>query len=605
MPALRRSFTPSASDTNLTLMQMKDIEPDNTVAEQTPSAARWTKHRALAQWAVYILLGLAILLGTQVRVKQFLRSDPLRAGSDLKGTFQVWTDLTGELGRAPSNRFGEYGLATGIGLISDTLDYDMAHSLQFLTLLCSLGMIGVGGLFVWAIHGEVLPAVVAAAILALCVPFIDQTLAATSASPFLFCCGGGTALMLLYWRYGKLPLLVLGSMMLALGCAIRGTGLLHLVPLGLALTAIYFLSVSDRAKFKPRVLTVWAALVLVAMTFLTGKALVVRQITARYEARDGQPPALVPYTPYVVFDGIMHGPYFSDSKGWQRREQVRKTPALRDQDPLFRGDSTLKIIWDHRSKYIGNYVSGVGMTLKKLASDRALNFVTVVPSLLGLAVLAYKRQWGLLLIIGGWLSVYVFVVPAVCVLDRTVWPVCLGLLALSAFGLSSAYKWIMSRPLSGRLPVTLALVGVMATGLCVAGRKTIAYGQRTHVDRNRVVRDNIPDVPDRPTRVLASRAELCLYGRPVVYLQASPSPSEEDQARMLAEVEPDVVYLADRRHAGAFREAFDALERILQRQRQGQPQWVQLWTDGQSEIWGRSRMEQLRISRKQPDASPR
>ena len=252
----------------------------------------------LGSRCVYGLCALAILIGVYARTAQFVRCDPRGVSSDLVGTYSIWSNLKGEFAaKYVSNRTGEFTLAILIGPITDATGCDAAHALEAPSFVCSLGLIGVGALFAYALGGSRLDCAATAALLAISLPIADTSLAATSASPFILFCGIGFSLFLIYWRKGNAGILAGAVISLAIAAGIRGTALLHVPALVAALVLIHLLWDKETRPETRRIALACAGIEAAIALCAVARITTVGRIRSQYAEAFGEPPALSSYTP--------------------------------------------------------------------------------------------------------------------------------------------------------------------------------------------------------------------------------------------------------------------------------------------------------------------
>ncbi len=524
-----------------------------------------------------------LALGIYARVELFVRNGPFGVIDDLVGTAAVWHEYVGdELSTVPSNRVGEFGLSAVLYAIARLFALDSAHSMSLLAFVCSLGLLVAGPLFMLSIGAGRWEAMAFMGVLALAPQAIQETLIANSNGPFLLFAALGTAGVIDFWRRGRWVCLAMGGAALAFAMTIRGTTLLHMGPLVVTLAVAHGLLPRESRPSWRRLACVVAALAGAVLLVSAVKTHVNGRIVAHYTQRDGVAPAPHPYFTYVLYDGIMTGPYLSDPAGWNWRQRVRKDPALRHLDPIQRGDSALKIIGDHRSRYVHNYFLGVWMTLTKAFAERRLNLVGWVPMVLGAVCLLARRRWFTGLVLAGWISVYMFVQPLIAVGNRTIWPISFGLAAMGALFLGWLIQSCLDRSRAGgplrwfALMVIGVLVGCFAVGTIACARTPVA-------DYRNEARGHIADAPGRRTRILSPSVTICAYGRRMDYIQMMPTDNTDAQTSHILSAAPDYVFfpvMYDTGWGGAYTAVHDALKKDVRRP------WRLVWSNGEAELWG-------------------
>lgn len=536
--------------------------------------------------AFQAIVCVCLLVGIYARVRLYATNDPLGVNDDLMGTMAVWRDLTGnELGRAPSNRVGEFGLSITLGVISSAFSLDPAHSIGLLAFACSLGLLGAAPFFITSLGGGRLTAAAFLAAIALAPAAIQETLTANSTSPFLLFAALGTSCLILFWRRGGVFWIVAGVLMFGYAMSIRGTGLLHVGPLWVALVSGRLLSPAGQRAPWRRLMHVTLGLMAMVAIVSAAKGYVNHRITANYARRDGRAPAAQPYFTYVLYDGIMGGPYMTNTEGWKTRQRVRKDPALRAQDPIQRGDSALKIIRDNRGQYARNYVLGAWMTLQKSFCERRLNLLGWIPMLLGLAWLLSRRRWLETLMLAGWVSVYMLIQPLIAIVDRTVWPIAFGLGAFGAYFFGCMLELCLEddRPRAQWLRrAGLATIACCFVYLCATAT---TCADTRYLDYRREARSHIADEQGRRIRLLSPSVTICNYGASLDYIQMAPTGDKAAQSRLITAQRPDYVFfpgMSDTSWDGAY----EAIKDVLVAD--GDAHWTRTWTNGKAELWGKT-----------------
>lgn len=552
---------------------------------------RWATNRCLPAFAV-----LLVMAGIFARVLSFTTSDPQGVNGDLLAVHKVWEDLTtDELWGGPSVRINQYGFALLLGLVQGAFDCDIAHSAKYISFFCSIGGILSVGLLAYALGGRLLEVLSASAIVAMSKDVVYISSTAQSESLFIFVCTSASALLLLYWRHGKAYQLALAVPLLALTCAIRGTGLIHVVGLAGALTLAWILEGEKRALSKRRLAIVLAASLTALSIFFAARSMVVRATSERYIARDGKAPIFPSYTTYAVWDGIKLGPYgVHNAEKAAERQRAKKsvdpaTGKVRSAH-VVHGDSVWELIRGNLGTYIRHYAVGVRMTAVKFVTERYFNLVGGIPLLVGTAFLIRRRQWLILLFVLGWISVYLFVVPGLSLHNRIVWPACFALMLPAVFFFAwmarAMVGWTQKEPSGSAYRSALACLGLVTLLFVIAGRDVPAAASwpRNFTSADRVAVERMLGGSRERISVYASTAAFRAFGTPSPrYIQMPYNAERAVQFSSIEKHRPQYVYLYGpyERH---WKEVFETVRTVM-----GEPNDLftaeSIWRDDRSEVW--------------------
>jgi hypothetical protein len=490
---------------------------------------------------------------------------------------------------SPSLRLNQFGLALTLGIIGEMLSYDFARSAELLAFLCSLGLIVAGVLLVYVVGGGKYELVAAAAILSTSTPIVTNTLRAESESPFLVFTVLAVAFFLLGWKHRSWLALILGALSLLLALSFRGIAAFHALSVGLVVSVAVFFAPKGERTGPRRIGATWLGLLASFLVFSFSRQIVVHRVARAYQLRDGHSPFIRSYATWVVYDGLVSGPYGVHSReAWAKRQEVWKgiDPATgkRRPNPVSEGQSAFSVIWQHRQEYADNYLHGVWITLEKFVCDSAFNIVGFWPLVLGILILTGRRNWLALAVATSWVGIYLFIVPGVFAHNRSVWPASLGLLLPGVFFFGFLARSALSCGSSESHPVLQWILSALLGLLLVsAAKQVLQAGQERSVDVRLAAREQIVDVPDHTLKVMSSEAGIATYGEPLYFIQMPWGEAEQVQREYLLSTTPDYIFFF-----GPYRtiwsDTYEALKIVLETP---SPDFlaVRVWAEGNSELW--------------------
>lgn len=547
--------------------------------------------KRVVPYAFFAIAGAGVLLGIIVRVKHFLYFDPVGVTGDLRAIWQVWVEFFGnDLTWGPSLRLNQFGYAFAVGMTSMLGELDFAHSAKLVAFASSMGLIPASVLLIYALKGDRFDMAAAALVMSLSPILLLTTLRAESEGPFLFTAVTVTAFLLLYWRNGKWPFLCLGILGMILMLAMRGTGLLHMGTLAVALISIYWIHNDKDRSGRRRLFSVVGGFVLAYICYAMMNSVVTGRVVDAYAERDGTPPKPISYTTYVMFDGLLAGPFpFSTpgNDGWSKRQKIVKgidpETGERYSTPMTRNEPPIKVIQEDPGQYVKNYFVGVWRSAYRFLLRTKFNLLTTVPLLLGSVLLVWRRQWLPILFAGSWVSVYLFIVPAVFAHERTVWPACIGLSVPGIYLLGAAARWLNRHWQDRPRAVLIIPTSLLAALLIWSSFQTWSAVGSGFEDHRNLAREHIIITGERRPTLLSSESGITMFGEPLTYRQMTFATDAQTQEYNLVKIRPDYVFIYGPYRSG-WANVYSAVIEAIQEPDNG-VEGELVWERAASQLW--------------------
>ncbi len=534
-------------------------------------------------YLIWILAALLLVFAVFARIQRWANSDPVGVTGDLYVLSKAWTDLTGTPNEARlSLRVNQYGLATALGLLVEFTGKGWAQTAAALSMVCSVLIVPAAALLVFAMGGTVFDRLAAAGVVATSSSIIDQTLRAESESAFILFSIVGVSLIAMYWRQGRLWWLILGIPTLAIAMAIRGPAVFHALLLAAALTWAHFgLRGTQRPPHRRLALT-WTAVVIAIALYALGNAAYTSANAASMRDKLGVEPFRPSYTTYIVYDGILMGP-FPDGDDWARRFEFTQDPS----SPVKTGKSALAVIWENRRQYVANYFEGVYLVTYRFLEDKDFNILGFWPLALGVVILARRRDRVAAAVIASWIGVYVLVLPGISVQERQVWPAAPALALPGAYAIGFMLRSLVSFRIQR---ISWAYWSIFAVVLALIAGAAIELNEIRRVNykdyRAAAAKRVFAEDDDNPV-VYGATPEILSYGHAGKFVAIQARHRETDHLRVIEETHPDFI-LFDHGYAEMFGESFRTLHTVINDPRGRAGAWEMVWSDGASELWGPS-----------------